>query len=151
MADMYTSIGAKLSLSASAPATFDASGYAALTYSKIGLIGKIGDLSGKWDEDKFNILETGGTVKAKTFRDAGSTELEIGYKPADTGQALLKTAYEDALNDYSFKLEMPDGEVRYFQAKVMEYTYVGNDGNFQKLKISLSLQTDPNGNDVIIA
>jgi len=148
--DMYTSIGTVLSISAAQPATYDSVGYAALTWTKIGLIGSIGDLTGQWDSDEFNLLETGGTVRAKTFRDPGSTQLTIGYKPADAGQAILLSAYNDILNDYSFKLEMPDGQVRYFQAKVMEYTYQGIDGNFQKLQTSLSRQTDPDGQDEVI-
>src|SRR5690606_40955577 len=41
---IYTSAGTTLGLSAAAPATYDAAGYAALTFTQIGEVSDLGDI-----------------------------------------------------------------------------------------------------------
>jgi hypothetical protein len=150
MGDMNGTIGTTIGISAGTPASWDGAGYALLTFTEIGLVGTIGDIQDKWGEDSFQLLKTGATLKTKTSKDAPSVALSIGYKPTDGGQILLKTAFDDTTADYSFAITMASGEIRCFQAKVMEYSYQGMDGKYEKLATNLAIQLDPDGNLLIV-
>lgn len=146
MDPMYGTIGVTLSLSASQPVSYDGAGYAALSYTKVGNIGNIGELTDEWQSDEFKDLESGATKTAKTFRNTPNIQLTIGYNKDNTGQQLLETAFADADNDYSVKVAYPDGEVDYFQVKVMKLTKAAADGTFRKRNVALAVQADTNGN-----
>lgn len=144
-----SSVKSKIYISAGQPATWDSTGYAAVTWTKIGLLGSIGNITGKWDEESFNLLETGSKVKAKTFKDHGAPQITILADESDAGQVILKAGYEDATGEYSIKIEAPSGKLKYFQCKVMDYDEQGNDGAFLKIQSTLTIQEDPDGNGIV--
>jgi hypothetical protein len=116
-----TAAGTKLAISAAAPATEDAAGYAALTFTTIGDIEKIGAIGATTNKVEFQPLD-GPKQKHKGSTDYGSLQPSLAHDDEDAGQTLLRTAGDPASNDlYSFKVTLPDGAIRYFQGRVFGY------------------------------
>jgi hypothetical protein len=113
-----TTAGTTLAISAGVPATFDVAGYVALTYTNIGNIEDAGEHGRVYAEITFNPIDTRGTQKFKGSFNEGNKTLTLGYDSDDAGMILLKTALtSDA--DYAFEVTYPNGDIDYFQAKVM--------------------------------
>lgn len=116
-----TAAGTALAISAGVPATQDASGYAALTYTEIGLIEKIGAIGAMFNKVEFTPLK-GPKQKHKGSVDYGSLQPTLAHDDADAGQTLLRTAADNATSTkYAFKVTYPDGAIRYFQGRVFGY------------------------------
>lgn len=116
-----TAAGTALAISAAAPATFDAAGYAALTYTEIGEIEKIGALGATTNKVEFQPLK-GPKQKHKGSTDYGSLQPSLAHTDSDAGQTLLRTASAPTNNaKYSFMVTFPDGAKRYFQGRVFGY------------------------------
>ncbi|WP_404711485.1 hypothetical protein [Sphingomonas sp. MMS24-J13] len=115
---LNTAAGASIALSVAAPATQDAAGYAALTYTEVGSIEKIGGIGATFSKVEFNPLK-GGKKKLKGQPDYGTLQPSIGIDETDAGQTLLLTAASDQTNKYySFKVIKQNGAIRYFQGLV---------------------------------
>lgn len=112
-----TSLGTTIKLSASTPATFDAAGYAALSYTKVGSVENIGAIGISQEIVNFTDLETGILQKFKGTKDGGSPGVTLGNDTDDAGQILLAAALASQ-NAYSVLLTMPNGDKRYFQAMI---------------------------------
>lgn len=113
-----TYIGATVEVAAGKPATIDAAGFGALSFSEIGEIlewGEIGDTSEDSTETtlKGRVMHTNGAV------DGGTSDFTFlrSKDSSDTGQALL-IAKNNTNDDVSFKITDPDGEISYFHGKV---------------------------------
>lgn len=113
----FTSAGSSLALSAAAPASLTASGYAALTFTPIGEITDAGSLGRTYNIVNHNPLATRGTVKIKGSFDDGTMTVQMAYAPGDAGQVMVETALNSD-TFYSFKLTLQDGTIKYFQAQV---------------------------------
>lgn len=108
MADVFTATGAKVFIApaqASTPA--NAAGYAALTWTEIGLLETIGEYGDASSIITAAVLGDGRMRKAKGARDAGELTLTIFPKGSDTGQAALIAA-EATYNTYPFKVVLPN-------------------------------------------
>lgn len=115
-----TAAGSALAISAGSPATQDAAGYAALTYTEIGGIEKIGAIGATFAKVEFQPLK-GGKEKHKGSPDYGSLQPSLAHNDADAGQTLLRTAADAQTAQYAFKVTLADGAVRYFQGRVFGY------------------------------
>lgn len=116
-----TAAGTALAISAGAPATQDAAGYAALTWTEIGQIEKIGAIGATTNKVEFQPLK-GPKQKHKGSTDYGSLQPSLAHDDEDAGQTLLRTASEPENNaKYSFKATYPDGAIRYWQGRVFGY------------------------------
>lgn len=115
-----TAAGAALAISAGVPATQDAAGYAALTYTEIGLIEKMGVIGATFAKVEFQPLK-GAKQKHKGSVDYGSLQPSMAYDPTDAGQTLLQTASDNQTATYAFKVTSAGGEIRYFQGKVFGF------------------------------
>ncbi|WP_312313165.1 hypothetical protein [Sphingobium yanoikuyae] len=122
-----TAAGTKIAISAAAPATEDAAGYAALTYTTIGGVEQIGTLGASTNKVEFQPLD-GAKEKHKGSTDYGSLQPSMALDNNDAGQTLLRTAAEPDNNAlYSFKITYPTGEKRYSQGRVFGFPEnVGN-------------------------
>lgn len=116
-----TAAGTTLAISAGIPATQDAAGFAALTYTTIGGIDKLGPLGPTFDKVDFQPLN-GPKQKHKGAVDYGSLSPSMAHDDADAGQNLLRTAGDNQIALYALKETYPDGAVRYFQGRVFGYT-----------------------------
>ena len=115
-----TSAGSTIKLSASAPATFDATGYNALTYTTIGEATDLGEFGREFALVTHMPVATRGTQKFKGSFNEGSLTIQLSLDTDDTGQILAKAA---ALSDnaYSFLITTQNADKYYFQARVMSF------------------------------
>lgn len=121
LSDIRTSAGSKFYVTAASPATYDAAGFAALTFTEVQYVSNMGEFGGVNNLVTFNPLATRITVKRKGARSEGSIPLEMARVPTDPGQALLVAASNSDLS-YSYKVEVQDGTIFYFSAQCMSYT-----------------------------
>lgn len=116
-----TAAGSALAISAASPATDDAAGYAALTFTEIGQIDKIGSVGAVFAKVEFQPLK-GPKQKHKGSVDYGSLSPTLAHDDTDAGQTLLRTAADDATSKlYAFMVTYPTGAKRYFQGRVFGY------------------------------
>ncbi len=112
-----TAAGSTLAISAATPATLDAAGYAALTYTEVGGVEKIGSIGASFAKVEFQPLK-GAKQKFKGSADYGALQPSLAVDPADAGQTLMQTAADDETQKlYSFKVTYQDGAKRYFQGR----------------------------------
>jgi hypothetical protein len=113
--------GSTLAISVGVPATQDGTGYAALSYTDIGNLEKIGTVGASYAKTEFQPFQ-GAKQKYKASADYGSLAPTLAHDEADAGQSILRTAADDETNRlYAFALTYPTGAKRYFQARVFGY------------------------------
>jgi hypothetical protein len=144
-----TVAGTTIGISAAAPATFTASGYAALTFTTIG------EITDGGQHGKTSALVTHspiGTRVVQKFKGSvnqGQKTLQLAIDKDDAGQILLDEAV-DSDEDYFFKVEYQGGDVDYFPAKVM--SFVKNAAGVDTIRsgtVSLELTSSKTGVGII--
>lgn len=122
----FTSAGTDISICANAPATYDAIGFAALTWTSIGEVTELGEFGRVYNIVKLNLLKDRRTVKRKGSYDDGTVAAQMARVPDDAGQAILAAAVNSD-SSYSIKVTLQDGTKFYFSAQISSYTTnVGN-------------------------
>lgn len=113
-------VGMAVAISASTPASEDASGYDALSYTSISGITSIGAFGAVAALVESNPLETGIVEKFKGMRNYGTMTLDLDYDPDASFNAIIESAVEGAtINDrHSIRVTYPDNKIRYFGVKV---------------------------------
>ncbi|HVJ44716.1 MAG TPA: hypothetical protein VM639_24680 [Dongiaceae bacterium] len=99
-------------------------------WTLIGNVITMGEYGAKDDTIDYVDLGSGIHIKLKGPTNAGAMAATLAKIPSDAGQAALKAAYEDKVNDYNFKVEWPDRpshsggtpSTEKFKGKVMGYT-----------------------------
>ena len=118
---VMTTAGTTLGISAGVPATFDAAGFAALTFTNIGEITEIGgDIGRVYNVVNHNPIASRATVKMKGSYQSGSLQLTLAIDADDAGQTLAQAALNSDAK-YSFKLTLQDGTIKYFQGIVTSF------------------------------
>jgi len=114
-------IGGFMSVSAATPATFDAAGYVALTFTDVGEASEIPENGAAHAVVTFTPLKTGIDNKFHGALNYGSITIPMGYDSADAGQIILLAALasKDAI---SFRETRSDGSIRYKMGKVFSFT-----------------------------
>lgn len=115
MAGAISYIGAVIGCVVGMPATDDAAGFGAMTYTPIGKVvswGAIGDTSNDISVD----LLDGRVEHVNGARDGGAVPFTI-RTDTDAGQAIL-IAQSNTNAEVSFKVTDPDGKIAYFRGKV---------------------------------
>lgn len=115
-----TSAGTTIAISASAPATYDVAGYAALSFTDIGEATNLGEFGREYNLVTHNPIATRATVKLKGSFNEGSMTVQLALDTDDAGQIIAKAASVSD-SDYSFEVTMPSGDIYYFPAKVMTW------------------------------
>jgi len=113
-------VGGFLSASAAAPNTFDATGYAALTWTDVEKAGEIPEFGPEHSSVTFTPLKTGIVDKFHGELNYGSVSIPMAYDPNDAGQTILKDAVTSK-DEISFRETRSDGTIRYISGKVMSY------------------------------
>jgi len=113
-------IGGFLSVSAATPATFDADGYAALTWTEVGEASEIPEFGAAYSAVTFTSLKTGIEDKFHGALNYGSITIPLGYDSADAGQIILLAALASK-DEISFRETRSDGTIRYIMGKVMSF------------------------------
>lgn len=140
-----TVAGTTIGISASLPATYDSTGFAALTYTTIGEVTDIGSFGKDYTLVTHNSLSDRKTYKFKGSYNNGSLALKLARATlanTDAGQTLAITASgSDA--SYSFKIENQDLSNDYFTAKVMSFmTNIGSVNSILGAEIKIELDSD---------
>lgn len=129
MADAITFSGTTIAVSANLPATYDDTGFAALTYTDIGEVTTAPGSGGKTFEDvSWTTLADAATKHRKGTSDQAEQTMEIIDDRDDGGQDILKTALDSA-DEISMKVTYNNGEVDYAQILVTGYEGTGGDAN----------------------
>jgi hypothetical protein len=115
---VMTSAGSLVALSATLPATYDAAGFNALTYTLIGEVTDVSEFGREYALVTHTPLASRIAKKFKGSYNNGNITLQFGKDISNAGQVSLKTALGvDA--SYSFRVTLQDATKVYFTAKVM--------------------------------
>lgn len=146
---VFTSAGTTLGVSAASPATFNETGYEALTFTAVGEITDLGEFGREYALVTHNPLGSRGTVKFKGSFNEGQISLQLGLNTEDAGQILLKAA-ANSDNNYSFAVETQAGDFYYFQAQVMSFKVgVGSVDSITTATVMLEITTTSAGVGVV--
>ncbi|WP_396190716.1 hypothetical protein [Flavobacterium sp.] len=144
-----TSAGSTFKISAAAPATFDSTGYAALTFTTVGEITDHGEFGREYALVTHQPVGSRGTRKFKGSYNEGTVTLQLGLDTDDAGQILCKAASLSD-NDYSFVETLQNGDKYYFQAKVMSWKVsVGGVDSITSATCTLELTTTGAGVGIV--
>lgn len=123
--------GTTISVSAAAPATFDAAGYDAVSsYTEVKGFDTLGTVGGAMEVGNFDSL-TDGRMKFRGTEDPGEFEAAPADLPKDPGQVILKAAFDAGRGTsgekVSVKIEDEAGFITYAQCLVSTWsrTYGG--------------------------
>jgi len=112
--------GTTIGTSATLPATYNAAGYAALTFTNIGEVLSIdGELGKVFNEITHQALGRSYPEKFKGTYNIPNITMTIGKIAADGGQVLLQAAL-NAQASYSFVITLPSGNTGSITGKVMK-------------------------------
>ncbi|MES1987460.1 MAG: hypothetical protein V4440_05415 [Pseudomonadota bacterium] len=116
-----TAAGSKLYVSATLPATYDAAGFEALTWTEVGEVTEIPAFGKSFNVVNHNPLGTRQTIKRKGSYDNGSIEVPYAYDittvGGDDGQALLLQGLETD-SSYAFYVDVKQLKALYFSGQV---------------------------------
>jgi len=149
---IFTASGTKfyISSTATAPATYDATGYAGLTYTQVNLLedpGAIGDEATGVD---FDDISNRRTITLKGQFKGVQISLISAFDDTDAGQTLLLTAAADTVQqNWHFKYEFAnkqssagDNAIAYFSGRVMSSKRtIGTANNIVKLESTIQPNT----------
>ena len=140
---VFNTTGTTISLVAGEPASEDAAGFAALTYVEIGGVTNVPDFGAVTAKVTFTPLKTGVVEKLKGETDYGSVDVDAGYLEGDAGQLLVEEAVNGVTkNDKrSFKLEYPNGAIRYWVGNVFSYTEGAGAGAVVMSKMNIEISS----------
>lgn len=116
----FSSVGSKVYLSAGVPATIDATGFGALTYTEIKELTDIGMIGPESATIQHNPVAENVTYKLKGSRNNGALDLKGARAVTDPGQILLIAA-EASTAAYAIKVELQNGTFLYAQVLVTSY------------------------------
>lgn len=146
MADTSSSAGTQISIVGGTPATYDGTGFAALSWKKIGKIKNAGEFGKKFDLITSAYLDQRGKEKRKGTFDAGQLNIDVDIKIADTaGQAECQTAL-DSDDDYNFKIAFKNGDTHYLRGQVTGFMRkIGGPNDMRSASISIELNPFTSG------
>ena len=121
MSNAQTAAGAIIYIGASAPATYNKTGYESVQWTELGEVTGInGDIGKTFSLATLALLGERGIVKRKGSYNNGSVSVEYAYSRSDNGQDDI-TAAVDSDSPFPFKIVLPDSDDThvYFMAMVM--------------------------------
>lgn len=126
---VQTSAGSTLSIATGAtatPTTYDATGFAALTYVVVGEVTDIGEFGKEYNLVTFAPVGDRKQRKFKGSYNNGSIQVQMGRSTGDAGQAAMRTALASDAS-FAVKVTLQNLDKIYFTGKVMSYkTSVGS-------------------------
>jgi len=141
--DFDTVAESKLYVSAALPASFDAAGYAALTWTEVGQITNVGSVRGReYSTSTLTVVSNPQEREKKGSYKLPNAEFECAWVEDDEGQLIIQ-AGANSYDTYSFRLDKQNDDKRYFAAQISKF--VENNGQSNdavKGMITLLRQTD---------
>lgn len=147
----YTSAGSTIALSAGSPATFDSTGFAALTFTSIGEVTTVdGNVGRSYNLVTHNPLATRATVKKKGSYNSGSITIQVAIDNDNAGQTLAQAALTSD-SAYAFKLTLQSGDIYYFQGIVMSFPVTaGGVDAITSGTITVEITANSSGQDFVL-
>lgn len=139
------SVGSTLSLVSGEPATFDSTGYAALTYEEIGEVTEVPTFGGSAQVITHIPLKTGTVQKTAGSIDYGEMTVTMAGDWADQGQIDAKSGFDgaNARNVHSFELDTEFGKL-YFTGLITGMQYTPGDANSNQMNsVTIALTSQP--------
>lgn len=123
--------------------------FAALSYTKVGGVGTMGDVGDTSEIVRFAVLDENRVRKTKGVRDGGSMNVVMAYDSTDAGQAALITAYASNVA-YAFKIEGNDklttsgtNSLTFFYGKVASNQQnLGGSGDTARRTVVIEVDSD---------
>jgi len=146
---IHSVAGTILKISAGVPATFDAAGYAALTYTTVGEITDLGEFGRVYNIIKHNPIATRGTAKRKGSFDEGVLNVKVALDTDDAGQILCKAAAaSDSL--YAVQIQSQGVDKYYMQVQVASFKVMfGTVDNMETASMDMEITTSATGVGVV--
>jgi hypothetical protein len=114
--------GLTLAVSTAAPATYDAAGYGALTYTTVGELTDLGSgLGRQYNTVTHSPIATSQVIEKKASYKLGSIDMMCAWDMSDAGQDILRTAADSQTQILSIKITKQSGDIRYFTAQVAKF------------------------------
>lgn len=114
-------IGGFISVVATAPSSYDKTGYEALTFVEVEEVTEVPEWGPSHEVVNHTPLKTGIINKFHGALDYGSGDIPMAYSDGAAGQAILLAALASK-DEISIKETRSDGSVRYTSGKVMSFT-----------------------------
>jgi len=111
--------GTTMGVSSALPAAITAAGYTALTFTAIGEVIDIGELSKAYNAISHQTVGRAYPQKFKGTFDIANVSITLGKIVTDAGQVLLQSALA-ATASYSFKITLPSGNIGEFTGKILK-------------------------------
>jgi len=135
----FSSAGSSLSISAGVPATYDAAGFGALTYTVVKEVTEIGTLGKTFGLITHTPVNDPTTYKLKGIANSGNLSVKGARAPSDPGQTIFIAA-SDSQAPYSILITLADATKMYVQGLVMGYqTAVGGAGSITGFDATVEL------------
>lgn len=145
------SVGTCVSVSASLPATFDAAGYAALTYTQVGELESIGEINVNHATVTFQNLCSGKTSTLKGAEEPISVAIGVAIDRDDAGQTIMTTARKSLTAKVAIKISEANGDVVYMHGFVMSDTInYGGIGDVKKASYNIGVVAPATGDTVLV-
>lgn len=122
MAGVMTSTGVKLYVSAALPATYDAAGYGALTWTEVTNVTTIPAYGPTAAVVTHQPLSTGVDEKYGGFINYGSVAVEAAFVADDAGQGILRTNALQPNTQIAVRVEYPGNQDDYTVGKCFSGT-----------------------------
>ena len=121
MADS-SNVGVVITVVAATPATIDAAGFGALSWTatlgELAMFGEVGDKSASVDIPRVS----GRTTHVNGAVDGGEIPFAVHYELTDAGQVIMR-ANANGATTVSFRKTYPDGKIIYFYGKLANVVY----------------------------
>ena len=130
---VQTLVETTISVSATLPATYDAAGYGALTFTAVGQVTDWTAGGQVYNVFTSNPIAQRSTDKYKGTYNNGADTITVNRDDDDAGQVIILAALTDDA-DYAFEVTYQDGTIDYFTGKVVSFDTVagGADSIVQK-------------------
>ncbi|MCR4332818.1 MAG: hypothetical protein NUV34_08995 [Sulfuricaulis sp.] len=133
------------SISASLPATYNATGYGTTTglaWTVIGSVESFPTIGEERSSTDFRPI-SGAVTTVKGASKYGGGDMVMADIPADTGQVICKAAVASE-NHYSMKVTYADGEIHYLDVLLSSWIMVQQqEGAIMKRTCNVQVQRDP--------
>lgn len=116
-----TVAGSTLAVSASAPATYDTTGYGALSWTTVGEITDLGSLGKEFNKVTHSPIATYQVIEKKGSYRLGEIDLMCAWDMNDAGQDILRAANDSVSSVVSVRITKQGGDIRYFTAQVSKF------------------------------
>lgn len=128
-----TTAGTELAVFAGPPPTYDAGGFAGLSWVTVSEVTNMGDIGPEAVLVTYDDIGNRVTKKLKGQINMGSQSVELGQDLSDAGQTILKAAVTLSSGTidtiHSFRITYKDGSIDYYTGLPLSYATSLGDAN----------------------